>query len=88
MATLTAPVDGRRQYGKLIVMLANGSLGRAPFAGTVPVGYGSDLYMLAGSWPVPTPTTNSVSPSVATQQVPEAAPRSAAAALALWPNLS
>jgi hypothetical protein len=86
MATITTPFDGRRQFTMTEVAIGNASLGRAPFAGTVPVGYGSNLYMLAGTWPVPTPTTNSVSPSVATQ-VPEAAPKSTATALALWPNL-
>jgi hypothetical protein len=82
----TVPVDGRKQFPGLVVMLANTSLGRAPFAGVERVG--PDAYVLPNSWPTPppTPSTTSFSPLVAASAAPDVVPRSAGKAL--WPNLS
>jgi hypothetical protein len=86
---ISVPVDGRRQFPMATVVMANASLGRMPFEGVEPVGYGSGLYTIAGQWPTPKPTpTNSFSSAVAsTQPVPETAPKSSVAARSIWPNL-
>jgi hypothetical protein len=88
----TIPVDGRRQFSMsdlVPLILTNGALGRPLMAGAEPVGYGSGMYTLAGSWPTPTPTNRGgggFSPA-AEAQPPPGPSRSAAGALALWPNL-
>jgi hypothetical protein len=45
----TVPTDSRKQYPGLIVMLANNSLGRPPYAGVEQVG--PDRYVLAENTP-------------------------------------
>jgi hypothetical protein len=84
---ISVPQDGRKQFPMATVMMANASLGRPLLSGVEPVGYGSGMYTLKGSWPTPKPTpTNSFSSAVAAStSAPEAKPRSAASAL--WPNL-
>ena len=83
MAAVTSPVDGRAQYSLAAVAMADHSLGRWPFAGVEQIFSGR--YVVTGSWP--TPTTNSLSPSVvaAGQQAPDSKPKTAASGL--WPNL-
>ena len=86
---ISVPVDGRMQSPMATVMVANASLGRPLLSGVEPVGYGSGMYTLKGSWPTPKPTpTDSFSSAVAASSAPEVtAPRSAAPARALWPDL-
>jgi hypothetical protein len=79
----TVPVDGRIQASGIAVMMANVALGRPDlFAGVDPVGYGSGLYTIKGSWPsVPLGR-----PSMPMEEAPQPeAPKTAAGAL--WPNL-
>jgi hypothetical protein len=84
MANINVPVDGRAQYSFATVAVANASLGRMPWAGVEQVG--PDRYVVAGSWPTPTPTPARFSPSVAAAgPPPDERPKSAASAL--WPNL-
>jgi hypothetical protein len=74
------------QFPMATVMVANASLGRPLLSGVEPVGYGSGMYTLKGTWPTPKPTpTNSFSSAVAAS-VPEAKPR-LSGARALWPHL-
>ena len=87
----TVPVDGRMQFPMATVVMTNVSLGRAPFAGVEPVGYGTDRYMVTGSWPKPAPspisqTTNGPSFSGLTSSSAPA-PRPMTPARALWPDL-
>jgi hypothetical protein len=91
MANINVPVDGRAQFPMATVVMANVSLGRAPFAGVEPVGYGTDLYRVTGSWPKPAPspisqTTSGPSFSGLTSSSAPA-PRSMTPARALWPQL-
>jgi hypothetical protein len=76
----TVPVDGRRQFDGLSVMMANHSLGRAPLAGVERIG--PDAYVLAGSWPAP--RTVSTGPSSRPEPEPE---RPKTPGQILWPNL-
>ena len=88
MANISVPVDGRVQFSFADAAVANASLGRMPWHGIEQVG--PDRYVVRGSWPTPKPTpTNSFSSAVAASQTaPDvAAPRSSAAARAIWPNL-
>ena len=86
MTDLTVPQDPRPQFSELAVMLANNELGRMPLAGVEKVG--PDRYVVAGWWPSTTNRAASFSRSPAEPvEVPEEAPKSGAAALALWPNL-
>jgi hypothetical protein len=83
---ISVPVDGRAQYSFATVAVANASLGRMPWAGVEQVG--PDRYVVANSWPTPkpTPTTNSSFSGLAASQT-AVAPKSSAAARAIWPNL-
>jgi hypothetical protein len=90
MTDMTVPRDPRPQFSELAVMLANNARGRMPLDGVEKVG--PDRYVVAGWWPQTVPargswaSTNSGSSLAA--PVPDAAPKSAATALALWPNLT
>jgi hypothetical protein len=87
MANMSVPVDGRMQFSFATAAVANASLGRMPWDGIEQVG--PDAYVVRGSWPTPKPTpTDSFSSAVAASSAPEVtAPRSAAPARALWPDL-
>ena len=85
MASVTAPVDGRRQYSLAVAAMANYSLGGMPWAGMEQVG--PDAYVARNSWPTPPPTPSAAgfSSLAAASATSNAAPKSASAAL--WPNL-
>jgi hypothetical protein len=81
----TVPVDGRRQFSQLDVVIANSQLaisqpGRMPLAGVEKIG--PDMYVEAGSWPVPRPV--STGPSFRPEPEPE---RPKTPGQILWPNL-
>jgi hypothetical protein len=84
---ISVPQDGRMQFPMATVMVANASLGRPLLSGAEPVGYGSGMYTLKGSWPTPkpTPTSSGFSSLTASTSAPETKPRSPGHAL--WPNL-
>jgi hypothetical protein len=77
---MDVPVDGRKQFSQLQVILANTSLGRMPLAGVERIG--PDAYVAAGSWPTPRPV--STGPSSIPEPEPE---RPKTPASALWPHL-
>jgi hypothetical protein len=82
----TVPVDGRRQFSQLDVVIANSQLaisqpGRMPLAGVSKIG--PDMYVEAGSWPVP--RTVSTGPSSARPEPQPETPKTPASAL--WPHL-
>ena len=87
MATMTVPTDPRPQFSFADLAVASHSLGLRGMPPTEQIG--PDRYILAGYWPQ-TPTRNSFPSSgktvVETPPQPEA-PRSSAAARAIWPNL-
>jgi hypothetical protein len=85
MANISVPVDGRFQFSFADAAVANASLGRMPWDGIEQVG--PDAYVVRGSWPTPKPTPTFSSSTAASTSVPEAAPKSSAAARAIWPNL-
>ena len=83
----TVPVDGRPQFS-LVDVAINVGLGRRAFAGFEQIG--PDRYVLAGSFPAPKASDYGATPispreGWASSPAPDAAPRSAGAAL--WPNL-
>jgi hypothetical protein len=83
----TVPIDGRKQFPGLTVMLTNHSMGRDLFAGVEQVG--PDAYVVSNSWPAPK-ASSSFSSSVAASAIesaPVSRPTSSASALALWPTL-
>jgi hypothetical protein len=82
----TVPVDGRKQYPKLMVEIVNAMNGRDPTAGVVEQVIG-DRYIL-DRHPPATKTSYSGGSGLAAE-VPkvEEAPRSSAAARSLWPAL-
>jgi hypothetical protein len=83
---ISVPVDGRFQFNFATAAVANASLGRMPWDGIERVG--PDRYVVRGSWPTPKPTPAFSSAVAASQTAPDvAAPRSSAAARAIWPNL-
>jgi hypothetical protein len=82
----TVPVDGRPQYPKLTVEILNALAGRPPTAGVVQqVG---DRYIL-DRWPAATRVSGYGGSGRAgpMETPPIEAPKSSAAATALWPNL-
>jgi hypothetical protein len=81
------PVDGRRQHEKWVVEVVNTMSGRAPTAGVVEQVVGG-RYILDKYPPrsrVSGYGSGTARPALAPE--PEEAPKSTAAALALWPNL-
>jgi hypothetical protein len=82
---ISVPVDGRRQFSFADVAVANASLGRMPWDGIEQVG--PDAYVVRGSWPTPKPTPAFSSAVAASTSAPDTAPKSSAAARAIWPNL-
>jgi hypothetical protein len=89
LPNLVAPIDGRMQVPASTAMIANVSMGRWPTAGLEPT-LDPNTYIVSGTWPrpKPSPTTNSgFSGLAASQAAPAEAPRSSAAAKALWPQL-
>jgi len=85
MPTMTVPTDPRPQFSFADLAVASLALGGMPPTEQI----GPDRYIIAGYWPQ-TPTRNSFPSSgktvVETPPQPEA-PRSSAAARAIWPNL-
>ena len=83
----TVPVDGRKQNEKWIVEVANAMAGREPTAGVQEQVVGG-RYIL-DRWPPATRVSGYWSGTArpALEPEPDAAPKSTAAALALWPNL-
>jgi len=87
MPTMTVPTDPRPQFTTLGLALTQ-AFGGGPSLDQFQQ-IGPDRYIIAGYWPQ-TPTRNSFPSSgktvVETPPQPEA-PRSSAAARAIWPNL-
>ena len=86
MPTMTVPTDPRPQFSFADLAVASLALGGMPPTEQI----GPDRYIIAGYWPK-TPARNSfpsgsAGPVMETQPQPEA-PRSSAAARAVWPNL-
>jgi hypothetical protein len=83
----TVPVDGRKQYEKWIVEVANALAGREPTAGVQEQVIG-DRYIL-DKYPPPSRVSGNGGGTArpALEPEPDAAPRSSAAATALWPYL-
>jgi hypothetical protein len=83
----TVPVDGRKQYDRWAVEVVNAMSGREPTAGVVEQVIG-DRYIL-DKYPPPSRAGGygGGTGRPALEPEPEAAPKSTAAALALWPNL-
>ena len=83
----TVPVDGRRQFSQLDVVIANSQLaisqpGRMPLAGVSKIG--PDMYVEAGSWPVP--RTVSTGPSSARPEPEPERPKTPGQIL--WPSMA
>jgi hypothetical protein len=88
MATVTAPTDGRPQFSMADLAVASYLLGHQSLPDVQQILPGTDRYVLPNSWPTPKPTpTNSFSSAVAASQAAPEAPKSSAAARALWPAL-
>ena len=83
--SISVPRDGRFQFNFATAAVANASLGRMPWDGIEQVG--PDAYVVRGSWPTPKPTPTFSSAVAASTSAPDAAPKSSAAARAIWPNL-
>jgi hypothetical protein len=81
----TVPIDGRKQHEKWIVEVVNALHGRAATAGVVEQVVGG-RYIL-DQFPPATKVSGYGSGRPALEPEPEAAPKSSAAATALWPNL-
>jgi hypothetical protein len=77
----TIPTDGRPQFSGLDVALFNAARGQMPLAGMSQIG--PDRYVLAGTFPRPSPTPRAFSPAVAATA--DAGPMTPARAL--WPDL-
>jgi hypothetical protein len=83
---ISVPRDSRPEFSEVAVMMANASMGRMPLDGVEKVGH--DRYVVKNWWPSTPNRAASFSRSPAEPvEVPAAAPKSTAAALALWPNL-
>ena len=84
---ISVPQDGRAQYDPATVWTVNAMAGRWITAGVETMTPGGK-YILANSCPKPPPTNSNFSSAVAASQpAPATAPRSSAAARAIWPNL-
>jgi hypothetical protein len=81
----TVPVDGRKQHEKWIVEVVNALHGREPTAGVQQQVVG-DRYIL-DKYPPPSRVSGYGSGTARPEPEPAAAPKSSAAATALWPNL-
>jgi hypothetical protein len=83
----TVPRDGRVQYST-VQMAVGHAIGHIPLDAFEPVGYGSDRYMLKGSWPTPKPNPPSSSAGLSSAPPePDAGPTSSPGARAVWPQL-
>jgi len=88
MTDMTVPRDPRPQFSMAAALMGTVQLGLAPLAGMEKVG--PDRYVVAGWWPAPARTTGYggfSSAGAVEAPKPDAAPKSAAMALALWPNM-
>ena len=83
------PTDGRVQWDPTTIHITNAMMGRWPLTAGVEQVTPDGKYILQNSWPKPPITNSNFSSSVAASQTaPDvAAPRSSAAARAIWPNL-
>jgi hypothetical protein len=78
----TVPNDGRPQFSLTDISVANAKLGRMPLTGFEQVG--PDAFVVAGSYPAPTPADPWSSPARLNPSPPD---RPKTPGQALWPNL-
>jgi hypothetical protein len=71
----------------MVQMAVGHAIGHIPLDAFEPVGYGSDRYMLKGSWPTPKPMPSSGGGMSSVSPEPDAAPTSSLQAKSIWPNL-
>jgi hypothetical protein len=84
MVTMTVPVDGRRQWSIADVAVAHGVAG-VPLNSFEQVG--PDRFVVANSWPAPTPGFGGATVASTVEAKGASPPASTPEARAIWPSL-
>ena len=86
--SISVPQDGRPQFDPTTVMITNAVMGRSPLTAGVEAVVPGGKYILQDTWPKPPTANRSFSSAMAAStSAPDTAPKSSAAARAIWPNL-